>query len=344
MGERKGCKRDELGGGTSEKDYAISFVRLSSVILIISCHFLQWLDNNLCWWLNVGVQIFLIMSGVLYAKKEITDDIAFIAKQFKKILFDYYIYLILLIAFASIVSSQIWDVKQIILQLLSYKTLDGVAHLWFIPYILLCYFLTPSIFHFAKKIESKNVVSYWFFSIAIFYIIELFGRGGYFNPAWISCYLFGFLFSFRYMSENNKRREKKYLIILITVICIIMNIIKISGKLEVEGIRYSIFYDYAHAMLGSTLFLNLYNILSKIKWEYKSGFVKFLDTMDYYSYDIYLVHQIHIISPFTLMDKTDSVGVNIFIILLIMIPSTIILKGISKNLQKLLESRCYLKN
>lgn len=73
---------------------SISYIRLIAMFFIIICHFLQYYDNELAWWFNVGVQIFFIISGFLCGGKEINDPIAFIVRQFKKILIPYYTFLI----------------------------------------------------------------------------------------------------------------------------------------------------------------------------------------------------------------------------------------------------------
>lgn len=49
-----------------QMDYSISFIRLISFLLIITCHIQQYLNIVLAWWFNVGVQIFLCISGYLY--------------------------------------------------------------------------------------------------------------------------------------------------------------------------------------------------------------------------------------------------------------------------------------
>ena len=62
------------------------------MLSIILCHILQYFDNELAWWFNVGVQVFLFMSGFLYGKRATpSDDLKFIKKQFRKILIDYYV-------------------------------------------------------------------------------------------------------------------------------------------------------------------------------------------------------------------------------------------------------------
>ena len=47
----------------SQYDYSISMIRAMSMVAIITCHFMQYLDIELAWWFNVGVQVFLCISG-----------------------------------------------------------------------------------------------------------------------------------------------------------------------------------------------------------------------------------------------------------------------------------------
>lgn len=77
-----------------KKSYAISFIRALATAMIIACHIFQYLNMELAWWFNVGVQIFLCISGYLYGSKSIEDDFAFIVKQYGKILLDYWIVII----------------------------------------------------------------------------------------------------------------------------------------------------------------------------------------------------------------------------------------------------------
>ena len=66
-------------------DYSISLVRLLAAIFIIACHIMQYLHMELAWWFNVGVQMFLCMSGFLYGQKGvIEDDLTFYRKNIIK--------------------------------------------------------------------------------------------------------------------------------------------------------------------------------------------------------------------------------------------------------------------
>lgn len=49
-----------------KKDYSISAIRLLAFIFIVSCHLCQYYSHPIRSWLNVGVQMFLFISGHLY--------------------------------------------------------------------------------------------------------------------------------------------------------------------------------------------------------------------------------------------------------------------------------------
>lgn len=79
----------------NNKDYSISIIRLISMIMIISCHILQGLNNNFAFWINTGVQLFFFVSGFLYGKKKISNIKEFYKKRMEKILFPYIIVFII---------------------------------------------------------------------------------------------------------------------------------------------------------------------------------------------------------------------------------------------------------
>ena len=76
-----------------EKDYSISCARLIAMVFIVACHMMQ-MDGfssdikgaHIEWafWFNVGVQMFLFISGYLYGKKDRIDIVEFYKKNFPK--------------------------------------------------------------------------------------------------------------------------------------------------------------------------------------------------------------------------------------------------------------------
>ncbi|WP_035904445.1 acyltransferase family protein, partial [Fusobacterium necrophorum] len=79
------------------ESYAISTIRVLAMLGIILCHFLQVNNNILAWWFNIGVQIFLSMSGFLLSRKGKPEGYIFLKQRMKKILLPLYIFIFIVI-------------------------------------------------------------------------------------------------------------------------------------------------------------------------------------------------------------------------------------------------------
>ena len=161
-----------------EKDYSISLLRMLAVISIIFCHSFEysssifvdkgWILESIGNYLANGVQVFLIISGFLYgakSKKNLFSDsktrIKFLIKNSLKILKDYWLYCILVIFPVYYFKEPLVLTKTKIIEVLvTSDTISGVHHLWFIPYILFCYFLTPYLYDIKEylKINQRNLL------------------------------------------------------------------------------------------------------------------------------------------------------------------------------------------
>ena len=71
---------------------------------------------------------------------------------------------------------------------------------------------------------------------------------------------------------------------------------------------------------------------------YKVPQLKIASFSDKYSYEIYIVHQLFILSPLTLMALTNYLVVNIVVTLLSIGISGIVLKTMTKRLQKTIKN------
>lgn len=70
---------------TYEQSNAISQLRVLAMLSIVSCHILQGFGNRWAWILNVGVQVFFVISGYLYGTKEISNWKMWFVKRVEKI-------------------------------------------------------------------------------------------------------------------------------------------------------------------------------------------------------------------------------------------------------------------
>ena len=182
------------------KQANLSCVCLIATLMIISCHILQGLDLEAAFWLNVGVQIFFVLSGYLYSKKEIKAVKLFYKKQYRKIIVPYIILITIIFATLKISKLPMIDNKFTLLGIfLGFQNWTGtsaiVSHTWFISYILLCYLITPIL----KKIKIFNNTENYFKTIlgfiALALILQLFISYGVINiiASYILLYIMGYI-------------------------------------------------------------------------------------------------------------------------------------------------------
>lgn len=321
-----------------KKDISISLIRLIATIMIVTCHFMQQLNNELAWWVNVGVQIFFAMSGYLYGKKTIEEPFKWIKQRFFRILLDYYIYIVMIVLFYFIFAKDLLKINEVAVNLFCVqgfvKAMPNITHLWFIPYILICYIITPMLQSIYNYLKKKSDFIFWLIILTITGLVQIYQIYGLMNitVAWLACYVFGYFIAQKYSKEH--KQLTKVALFLISI-CIISNGAQIYfeyiKKLELSTIII-LFYQYSHMILGLTLFIVMYKIFSKLK-ENKI-LEKVLNFSDTYSYDIYIVHQIYILNTFSLIALTNSFKINLLIIVIAISLNAILLRMISKFISK----------
>ena len=350
------------------KENSISQIRLIAMIMIITCHIFQQMNNELAWWFNVGVQIFFTMSGFLYGRKIIGNPWKWIKHNFYKILLDYYIYIILIILIYFIFAKDLINFDLILANVFCVtgfrQGIAGIEHLWYITYILICYLITPLLQSFYEQLKDKSEITFWVTLLLVVVIGEIYQAYGLINTyiPRITCYIFGYFIAKRYSNNSDEskneqiRDEKCYnkltlssLTLILIIITLIMNIFKIYvkyiGHIELTGFIskfINLIFDYTHSLLGITLFFTMYWLFSKILSN-KSEKKGILYYSDKYSYDVYIVHQIYILGVFSLISLTEYLSLNILIIAILIIISAVLLhitvKGISFIFSKISKSK-----
>ncbi len=297
-----------------QRSYSVSLIRLISLLMIITCHVFQYLGNELAWWFNVGVQIFLCISGYLYGQKATGDIKGFYGRRFAKILVPFFVVLVpaLLLNLAS------GNVRlvQALSAFLMHSTISGGGHLWFVPTILICYVITPVLESFYQGLNRKQ---YIVTTIIAFEIVAVFFYGftDFYSGAWIGCYIIGYALG---VNEKEPLVSTTAIMVLfgtltsLNLVQIYVDYYQTVSLFGSVGKLYNILCDYNHVWLGVFFFLVLKEIFDKI--EFSKKLRRTLDITDKYSYETYLVHQFLVLGPFTLMSLTSNLAVNIFIILI----------------------------
>ena len=208
------------------KSPTISAIRMCAMLSIVACHFCQYYENELAWWLNVGVQIFFILSGYLYGNKDIPESIGWLKRQFLKILIPYYLFLFPTILLYIIESPESLTISSLIGSLFTVRTIKGIGHLWFVSSILFCYIVTPYLVALRDYVLHKSYVKQvitLIILLGIIAIVGIFTRS--FFPGNISCYIVGFFIAV-YIKRYGLQIIKKLVIISI-IPCLLSNFIYI---------------------------------------------------------------------------------------------------------------------
>ena len=316
----------KVANAVSEKpyNYTISIIRFIALLLIITCHMMQHESCFLAWWFNVGVQIFLCISGYLYGQKKISDIPKFYADRFKKILIPYYLVFLTAGIAEFIFARECFNVFRFCGGLVCRTTIIGGEHLWFVSTILFCYILTPLLYFYKVK-YVKTYRSFWIGTFAACCAVTvycgLYDR--FFNPAWICCFVLGYALG---VNEEQKYAEKSHseqseYIYITAFLAVLGNALQIylSNHYVFTGIKekaFTYFSNYNHVWLGIFLFLLMKKIFEKVDYINHPGLIKCLKITDKYSYETYLVHQFLILGPFSLMAITPFLFINCSIIII----------------------------
>ena len=324
-------KNNRIVAGGGSRNEAISFIRLLSLLMIISCHIMQYYDIELAWWFNVGVQIFLCISGFLYGQKNINNTTDFYNKRLKKILIPYYLVFIPFGMIEFIFARDVFDIKDFAKGLVLYSTIEGAGHLWFIPTILMCYFITPLLQDYRDKYitDKKAIVN--FFMVGIITTSVVIQGFTNFTPAWICCYVIGYVLG---INKKNGYIGEKTLVLITGIIAIAGNAIQIYCDYiaNIDFTGFGTIKNYNHVMLGVFIFMLLKLVFEGIDL---TGIGKLLNLSDEYSFEMYLVHQLLILGPFSLLALTGNVMVNILIMLFSICTLTLLLKKVEKAVNRM---------
>ncbi|MFA6693447.1 MAG: acyltransferase [Bacillota bacterium] len=310
---------------------AISVIRIISTLMIIACHIFQGYDHMLAWWFNVGVQVFLFMSGFLVAQSSYKTKYEYVTKRFQRILITYWILLLLAIPLYHFLGTKVRipasDIPLYITGTIGIRRLFavGLDHLWFLAVLVICYFVSMFLHDIKDKLqELKAIPFYLILALMIGFLpflenISLLPRG---YAPWVATFILGFVISYRY-----RGKIPVFFGIILTLATFYTTGMRIYNENFTRWNRLSPnFVPWSKFLLGSFIFVALYLILQKVNWEALPNLNKVLKVIDSYTYETYLTHQIVVLGPLSLLYLTASKPLNILIILAIVTASAIVLK------------------
>lgn len=335
-------KRCEIDWGKMlKKNYNISFVRLIALFMVILVHALsQWdnMSNNLLVIiLQSGPVLYIIISAVLMTEARYVNPLLTIKHKAYRILKPYYIWVlsVFIVYYAMETNISIWNVRAMLFlaqnnSVYNQYVLPGFGHLWYIPFILGCYLLTP-IFNWIWKGVS-NLTSRQFFCFLMGFCLVFYWIGYNWNflgfvsmiPYYMTYGASFLLWKYYKNSENCFIEENNCItkIILVGVICatvIYIYLVRVKS-VNLTGTCFVWFYK---AFWGIFLFDILYQAGEYIKkWDIVKRILNISDT---YNYEAYLVHKTWLSGGMAIGILKISWSAKIMIFILEMCVSTVIL-------------------
>ena len=320
---------------------AISLTRVFATVLILCCHLVPCFNNAIlqmsAQFFNVGVSVFLILSGYLYGKRKITDKCSYkewLINRCKRILIPLYLFLIILLCIYIVKGIRVkifnWLIYVFNLQAIEIY-INGGEHLWYLTIAMVCYFVTIILDKQREKLDKKNItilmVSIVIIQLIISYMISS-QLGNY--MLYIELYIVAY---FAGIYWNSNKISIKYFFCFL-VLSIVSAIIRIGTRIVFDDtILYNvIIVGYTQAIIGFSIFFIIFYLVSKVRRNLNFELIKYFDSI---SYEIYLVHYMFIVGPVGLMNITRSVLVNCLIVIICSYIVAVILHKTNKTICKI---------
>lgn len=336
-------------GKTSVKN-DIVLIRVVSTIMIVLCHIVKYYTfipghDILGTVFDVGVYVFLFVSGFLYGDKEVTDYSAFIKRRLLKIYIPAMILSITFILVLRFIYSQQMGFGEILIYLFNLQGLsflgilpddvklpcvDGLGHLWFVTVIFICYLLIP-LFQKTKRLDFKKQCLLLSALFLISTAIKIFSS---LNLIYFVVFYFGYALS-ACGCFSKKKSFKKH--IPIYVIGVSMQLLRIIMMMRFDNTPYYFaFVCISHTALAFMIFaffadINLFfpRMCERIA---QSKILKLMNSCSYY---IYLSHGIFSMGYLNVYEKEYAISVKTLLFFLLTVAVSLILfyldKFISKN-------------
>lgn len=283
------------------KNVGLSCCRVVAAIFIVVCHITKYytmlpFSDDLGDFFDVGVQMFFILSGYLYGKKNISDWKSFYRQRYLKVCLPLQIWAVVLFICSGCKNGTIYllyifnisGLGSINKNLVPSVAIGGLGHTWFVTIIILCYMLIPLMQRVCGKYEKQKVL----FGLVLLWIIALitplFETTIYYFPLFLTAYFIAY-----YDIYPN---QKTYVLggyWLLSTLAISLAV----GRIWLHLIeRIAFFYDniyvpISHSLLGAWIVVTICVIC---KWQKnfaerisRTWLFRWLERL---SYSIYITH------------------------------------------------------
>lgn len=304
------------------KNNAISLTRIIAMLMIILCHLSSWLGINvLAQFLNVGVEIFLIISGYLYSNRKIDNPFDFIIQRWKKLCIPMYVVFVILFFYKILVKNNIDVIKTIPVYLLNLQgvgffigqfqipTLIEIGPLWFITIIMINYILLILVKRFERESfwkSKKKVNVVYIILFVVDCILAIFGIQ--------IAYFLVFFIGYAIGKLEIKRKKKSYFILSLGMVLSIL--IRLIGKIFLDGtiVYNNIIAILTHVVLGLWIYETICLFYHKRK-DFCDKICKerYWHWLEEHSMLIYMTHYMFLVGDFNVANLHIAIFFEVII-------------------------------
>lgn len=293
---------------TQRKSVPISVIRILATICIVLCHYQQAYGSILSGVFNVGVQIFLVLSGFLFGHKDINDWRGFFKGRFMKLYFPMYIYTTLYLLIVLCYT----DIDVHIVDFIKVDEASGLTHLWFMKVIAFCYIITPLLQKF------RTYANFVFLMLCAIGLLEyLYLQVHLFWFSWIWLYSMGYF----YVVLSFEIQKIVRGLLMIMVVFVTMNL-SLNDILLFEGVQNRVWHD----LIGLWTCFCVIPFLEFLNFRYIPKLFKWIDK---YSFYIYISHHAYLIGVFSLVSMISNMGICIILTLSLIILTSYLLAKVA---------------
>lgn len=308
----------------SSESCCITTLRSLAMAMIVACHIVLSYDSNYYAVLNMGVQIFFVISAFLYAQKDIDNPPNWLKRRFMKLYPPLFIFLICAFSILFAAYPELFSFKKVLLYFMNcqyflgreqYQELD---HLWFMTTIFICYLITPVL----QRINNWGIFP--ILVIAVIMGLNYYVSNGKFD--WLLLYSIAYL-----LFRQSKVVSLKVVFAMIIVVASVLPLLTWDHIISVDWQRLLV-YDLTSMLL---LILSL-RLFIHFNWGKTSRVIEWISA---YSFELYIVHNFFLHGRFSCSHLTSVIPVNIFVVIVISVFSAIILKSASNHMSKFIAGK-----
>ena len=280
-----------------QRDAACDYIRGTAMMTIILCHFFQIRHQYAAFsWLNIGVQVFFVLSAKLLSKKDITTGaqaLTFYKTRLLRIFLPVWLYLLCLVPVLFLVGR-----GPTLSAMLLYTAglagfapsgILGLGHFWYITALLLCYLVTPLLNRIDQVARGASPLKGLLLKtapVAAAVLIFAMTPLAYFGVN-VSLFIIAF-FCFRTWNDKPDWSWTLTLRLLPFALAAIGVRLYLDGMAEPNPQLYELGSTAAKAVLGMFLFALLYLLFSRFG---EKTAARGITTLSNVSYEVYIVHQ-----------------------------------------------------